>query len=63
MRLLPTLLIALAATGCGDRRSFDERYEDTSRELENRAERLDANLANAEAPEQGADGAGGRNAN
>jgi hypothetical protein len=31
---------------CGDRRSFDERYNDTSAELEQRAHALDQNLAN-----------------
>ena len=39
------LLLVLALTGCGDRRSFDERYQDTSSALANEARALDANLA------------------
>jgi hypothetical protein len=41
-------LLAFACTlsgGCGDQRTFDERYDDTSRELENKARQLDENLA------------------
>ena len=48
MRLLvPILALVLAA--CGDRRSFDERYNDTSAELEQRARAIDQNLAANEA--------------
>lgn len=39
------LLLAAALAGCGDRRSFDERYQDTSSALANKARALDANLA------------------
>ena len=35
------LLLVLILAGCNDRRSFDERYEDTQRELEHRAKKLD----------------------
>ena len=45
MRWAAALLLAAALTGCGDRRSFDERYEDTSSALANEARALDANLA------------------
>ena len=41
--LLALVLVTLAA--CGDQRSFDEQFNDTSSELENRARRLDQNLA------------------
>ncbi len=39
-------LCLLALAGCGDRRDFDERYDDTSKQLEERARALDQNLAN-----------------
>jgi hypothetical protein len=45
-------LCLLALAGCGDRRDFDERYEDTSKQLEERARALDQNLAN-ELPAEG----------
>lgn len=44
MRLL-ALTLALMLAACGDRRSFDERYNDTSAELEQRALAIDRNLA------------------
>jgi len=40
-----TLLAGLALAGCGDRRSFDERYSDTSAQLANQARAIDANLS------------------
>jgi len=45
MRLVVLTLLLLAASACGDRRSFDQRYDDTSRTLENKAEQLDQNLS------------------
>lgn len=55
MRLAALILAAVALTGCGDRRTFDERYEDTSQQLEEKARALDENLAAnmAEANEAG----------
>jgi len=44
--VLAALLLATAA--CGDRRSFDDRYRDTGRELENKARELDGNLSASE---------------
>ena len=49
MRAAVLMMSLLALASCGDRRSFDERYQDTSQELENRAQRLDQNLATAPA--------------
>ena len=46
MRLGAALLLLLALGACGDRRDFDERYNDAGAELENRARALDQNLAN-----------------
>ena len=59
MRALAALLCLSALAACGDRRSFDQRYEDTSSELEQRAKALDQNLHNelvAEEREQPANG-------
>lgn len=46
------LALLLALTACGDRRSFDERYEDAGRTIENKARELDRNLADQEVPAQ-----------
>jgi cell division protein ZapA (FtsZ GTPase activity inhibitor) len=46
MRAAAVILTLLALAGCGDRRSFDERYKDTSANLEQRARALDQNLTN-----------------
>ena len=46
MRIVLLTLVAALATGCGDRRSFDERYSDSQNEIERRAERIDRELAN-----------------
>jgi cytochrome c-type biogenesis protein CcmH/NrfF len=46
MRFVAAALWLLALAACGDRRSFDERYQDTSVELEQRARALDQNLSN-----------------
>lgn len=51
MRLVAPLLMLCVLAACGDRRSFDQRYSDTSRKLEEKARELDANLAAAEAAE------------
>nr|WP_314443337.1 hypothetical protein [uncultured Sphingomonas sp.] len=48
-------LCLLVLAGCGDRRSFDQRYEDTGKELEARARAIDQKLAN-ELPAEGEDG-------
>ncbi|RST31252.1 hypothetical protein HMF7854_10690 [Sphingomonas ginkgonis] len=40
---LPLLLI-LAASGCGDRRTFDDRFNDTQANLQKRARTLDEQL-------------------
>ncbi|WP_300975009.1 hypothetical protein [Sphingomonas sp. LHG3406-1] len=47
MRPSAVPLLLLALTACGDRRSFDERYSDTSDKLEQKARQLDENLAAA----------------
>ena len=52
MRLGAVLLCLLALGACGDRRDFDERYNDAGAELEKRARSLDQNLAN-ELPAEG----------
>lgn len=51
MRML-AICAAVLLAGCGDRRTFDERYKDTSTQLENKAQQLDRNLT--EAPRNGA---------
>lgn len=46
MRLfLAALVCAGALAGCEDPRSFDERYNDTEQELQNRTRNLDQELA------------------
>ena len=47
---LPLLVLFTAA--CSDRRDFDERFDDTADEISQRAEAIDANLANAEVEAQ-----------
>lgn len=47
MRLIPLLFVAALAAGCGDRRSFDERFSDSENAIEERADRIDRDLANA----------------
>ena len=46
MRIGLLVLIAAFAAGCGDRRSFDERYSDSQNEIERRANAIDRELAN-----------------
>lgn len=46
MRIALLALLAALAAGCGDRRSFDERYSDSQKEIERRAEQIDRELAN-----------------
>ena len=43
------VLVLLVSAACSDRRSFDDKYEDTAREMDNRARSLDAEL-NTETP-------------
>ena len=38
---LAMILLALSLMACGDRRSFNERYEDTAANLEAKARELD----------------------
>lgn len=59
MRPATAFLIALSLAACGDRRTFDERYQDTGAKLEEKARALDRNLAD-EAP---ADNAGNATTN
>jgi len=47
MRVLTVLLPALLLAACGERQTFDERFEQKSEELRKKAEALDANLANS----------------
>jgi hypothetical protein len=46
MRVGAVLLALAALAACGDRRSFDERYNDAGSELEERARAIDRNIAN-----------------
>ena len=43
------LLLSLLLAGCGDRRNFDERYEEAANNVAARAEAIEANLAATEA--------------
>lgn len=52
MRLAAVVACALVLAGCGDRRSFDERYNDTESDLEQRARGIDQNIANELPAEQ-----------
>ena len=45
------MLLPLMVSACGERQSFDERYEGTSERLQAKADALDAQLANEEANE------------
>lgn len=49
-------LLLLLATACGERRSFDDRYDDTAAELGNRAARIDAELNASGESEPGNEG-------
>lgn len=46
MRWMAFLLVACGVSACGERESFDQRYERTSERLQNKADVLDAELAN-----------------
>lgn len=50
MRWFASPLILLALAACGDRRTFDERYEDTGAKIEERARALDEKIANEQQP-------------
>ena len=56
MRVMAVVACALAVAACGDRRSFDERYNDAGSELEQRARAIDQNIANEIPPQEPADG-------
>ena len=58
MRAAAVVACLLALAACGDRRSFDERYNDAGSELENRARAIDQNIANELPPEETAIGNG-----
>ncbi|GAA4023094.1 hypothetical protein GCM10022280_24750 [Sphingomonas swuensis] len=45
MRMVAIGAVLVALAGCGDRRTFDERYDDTSKQLEEKARQLDQNLS------------------
>ena len=44
MRWMVAILL-IASAGCSDRRTFDERYDQTERRLEQKAQRLDNAVA------------------
>lgn len=56
MRVAAVVACALALAACGDRRSFDERYNDAGSELEQRARAIDQNIANELPAEEPATG-------
>jgi len=45
------VLLPFLVSACGERQSFDQRYEQTSERLQDKAEALDAELANGLADE------------
>jgi hypothetical protein len=57
MRAVGLVLVGLLLSACGDRRSFDERYQDTSKALEAKekaiADNMASELADQPAPEPG----------
>ena len=46
MRLALLILVSALAAGCGDRRSFDDRFSDSQNEIGRRADAIDRELAN-----------------
>jgi hypothetical protein len=50
MGRVAAIMCVLVLAACGERRSFDERYNNASAELEQRARTLDRKLANELAP-------------
>ena len=56
MRGLALACMCLSLAGCGDRRSFDERYQDTEERLESKVRNLEANLASDPAAGNGTAG-------
>ncbi|WP_205478472.1 hypothetical protein [Sphingomonas arenae] len=55
MRLALFLVAFLLVAGCGDRRDFDERFNDTSSEISARAQAIDANLSDAQSAQNAQD--------
>lgn len=49
MRMSGLILAVVLVSACSDRRTFEERYGETASEIENRAEKLDARMNEAEA--------------
>lgn len=57
MRLIVACLVSLLAA-CDDRRSFDQQYDQTANEIENRAARIEADLnSTTTEPDVGAESA------
>lgn len=52
MRRLGLIVLAVLATGCEDRRSFDDRYNQAQEQVENKARALDNRLEGNEAAER-----------
>lgn len=44
MRCMAALMLVTALAGCSDDRSFDERYDDTANQIEQRGANLDAEV-------------------
>jgi hypothetical protein len=40
--------VVLLSAGCEDKRSFDERYEETANEIQDRAAQIDSDLNSSE---------------
>ncbi len=49
MRVAAFLLAALSLPGCDDRPTFDEQYDNTANQIEQRAAQIEAELNAAEA--------------
>ncbi len=47
------LCLAIAVAGCDDRSSFDQQYDETANEIQNRSARIDADLNSSNSTTQG----------
>ncbi|MEO7409754.1 MAG: hypothetical protein ABIU10_00325 [Sphingomicrobium sp.] len=45
--------LAVATAGCDDRSNFDQRYDETANEIQNRSARIDAELNSSNSTTQG----------